>query len=123
MFKEPPRRALGINALLADESGNAFLSGSFLQAGSATPAGGAQAGDLVLAKETDAAAAPGAGFCVMKAVAGTNAGLGKLIARCGTSTTVESPSPTTSAAASSSGTPSYSTACAGPVTAILWARR
>jgi hypothetical protein len=86
MFKTAAS-GVGINALLADESGNAFLSGSFLQAGSATPAGGAQAGDLVLAKETDAAAAPGAGFCVIKAVAGTNAGSGKLIARCGTSTT------------------------------------
>lgn len=54
--------------------------------GSLTPATG-QAGDLALVKETDAAAAPGAGFCVLKTVAGTNSGSGKVLLYCGTSTT------------------------------------
>ena len=55
--------------------------------GSTTTTLPAQAGDLILKKETDAGAAPGAGYCTIKVVAGTNAGSGKLIAYCGTSTT------------------------------------
>lgn len=79
--------ALGLKSALSDASGPTFFQASYLQTGADSTVAGAQTGDLVLAKETDAAAAPGAGFCVLKAVAGTNAGSGKLIARCGTSTT------------------------------------
>jgi hypothetical protein len=79
--------ALGLKSVLSDSSGPSFFQASYFQTGDDTTVAGAQKGDLVLAKETDAAAAPGAGFCVLKAVAGTNAGTGKLIARCGTSTT------------------------------------
>lgn len=57
-----------------------------LTIGSLTPVTG-QAGDYGFIKETDAAAAPGAGFCVLKTVAGTNSGSGKVLAYCGTSTT------------------------------------
>jgi hypothetical protein len=54
--------------------------------GSSTPAAG-QGGDLGQIKETDAAAAPGAGYAVLKWVAGTNAGSCKLISYAGTSAT------------------------------------
>jgi hypothetical protein len=54
--------------------------------GSSTPAAG-QGGDLAQIKETDAAAAPGAGYAVLKWVAGTNATTCKLVAYAGTSAT------------------------------------
>jgi hypothetical protein len=61
-------------------------SGQQVTIGSATPAAG-QRGDLAQIKETDAAAAPGAGYAVLKWVAGTNAGTCKLISYAGTSAT------------------------------------
>jgi len=60
-------------------------SGQQVTIGSATPAAG-QRGDLSQIKETDAAAAPGAGYAVLKWVAGS-AGSCNLIAYAGTSTT------------------------------------
>jgi hypothetical protein len=57
-----------------------------LTIGSLTAAAG-QNGDLGQIKETDAAAAPGAGYAVLKWVAGTNAGSCKLIGYAGTSAT------------------------------------
>jgi hypothetical protein len=60
-------------------------TGQGVTVGSATPATG-QRGDLAQIKETDAAAAPGAGYAVLKWVAGS-AGSCNLIAYAGTSTT------------------------------------
>jgi hypothetical protein len=62
------------------------ISGGFGSFGSTTAATG-QAGDLAQIKETDAGAAPGAGYANIKWVAGTNAGSCKLISYAGTSTT------------------------------------
>lgn len=42
---------------------------------------------ITLGKSTDPGTAPGAGFCAIFVVAGTTGGSGKLIIRCGTSTT------------------------------------
>jgi hypothetical protein len=61
-------------------------TGQGVTVGSATPAAG-QRGDLSQIKETDAAAAPGAGYAVLKWVAGTNSGSCKLIGYAGTSAT------------------------------------
>ena len=60
-------------------------TGQGVTVGSATPATG-QRGDLAQIKETDAAAAPGAGYAVLKWVAGS-AGSCNLIAYAGTSAT------------------------------------
>jgi hypothetical protein len=61
-------------------------TGQVVTVGSATPATG-QRGDFAQIKETDAAAAPGAGYATLKWVAGTNAGSCKLISYAGTSAT------------------------------------
>lgn len=67
-----------------------FASGGFGEVGRSTIGSAmlatGQAGDLGMVPETDAAAAPGAGYCVMKWVAATVSGK-KLIAYCDTSTT------------------------------------
>jgi len=65
--------------------GNQQLTGRIGLGSTTLPVG--QAGDIAQIKETDAAAAPGAGYAVLKWVAGTNSGTGKLICYAGTSTT------------------------------------
>ena len=65
--------------------GNQQLTGRIGLGSTTLPVG--QAGDVAQIKETDAAAAPGAGYAVLKWVAGTNAGSCKLIGYAGTSTT------------------------------------
>ena len=78
-------RCAGVTCATVDLSGNIDTSGR-ITSGSTTLAAG-QAGDLGQIKETDAAAAPGAGYAVLKWVAGTNSGSCKLIGYAGTSAT------------------------------------
>jgi len=73
----------GTNAIAINTSGIVGIA-TRATIGSATAAAG-QNGDLGQIKETDAAAAPGAGYVVLKWVAGTNSGSCKLISYAGTS--------------------------------------
>jgi len=86
----PSLRMNGANlqVALGDNSNNTGLqAGSLHAANGTTLATGVPFGGIGMAKATDPASAPGAGFVKMMWVAGTNAGTCKLIAYAGTSTT------------------------------------